>query len=281
MPIKIQNKKGHVIVEAAIFLPIFIIALITIGYVLRGIGMTETVMHCLSNQGRKLSIEGYIKDKSYDTFLQEGESSQSENLKKAAAEWVSQETFYWRVQHQLEEEVGSKIHDLDLVEYQEDYTQGDRDALTKVSFEYHLPIPVLPVFASELNLQETLVLRSFIGKNSYGKTRSFSSMEEKESLQTVYVFPRAGERYHNKNCRVLRDGAKKVILNSKIKKKYGPCKLCHPELLSTGSFVYIFEGSGEAYHKKSCASIERFFVSMEKEEAEDKGYTPCHICGGK
>lgn len=281
MYIKTHSKKAYVIVEAAIFLPIFIIALVTIGYVLRGIGMTETVMHCLSNQGRKLCVEGYIKNRNYDVLLKTENIPHSENLKKMTAEWVSQETLFWRVQHQLSEETGNWVQNLDLAQFKENYEQDGRNGLIKASFQYDIPIPVPTMFISRMNFQENIVVRSFIGRDSFGEARSFSDMERKQDEQTVYVFPRAGERYHNKNCRILRETAKKIILSTKGKKKYKPCKVCHPQSLPIGSMVYVFEQSGQVYHRGNCTSVDRFFVPMEKEEAERKGYTPCHICGGE
>ncbi len=278
---RLYAKKGHVIVETAIFLPLFIIAVITIACIVRGVSMSETLMHSISSQGRKLAVEGYIKEQGYDLFLGKDGEEKSDNLKKAAVEWIQQEGFYFRVKNQIEKDVGSQVQDLDLTEFKNAYTQDHRDGLIKISFRYTLPIPVPRIFDSEINLQETVLLRAFIGRSDIGEKKSFSEMEETEELQTVYVFPRAGERYHGSQCRVLRKSAQRAILSAKTKKRYKPCKLCHPDSLALGSSIYIFKDSGEVYHRKSCTSIELFFIPMEKAEAESNGYTACQICGGK
>lgn len=281
MCIRPKSKKAFVVVEAAIFLPIFIIALVTIGYVLRGVGTTETVMHCLVNQGKKLSVEAYVKNKNYEEFFELESGPEYQPLKRLTREWLSQGTLLLRVQRQLREETGNWIQNLDVAQFKENYEQDGRNALTMISLKYTLPIPVPSIFVSEMNFQERIVFRAFVGKNSFGQVRSFSEMELEKDAETVYVFPRAGERYHGKSCRILRQISQKTLLSLQLKKKYDPCKTCQPQTMPMGSIVYVFKDSGEVYHRGSCSSVQRFVIPMEKEEAEQKGYTPCHICGGE
>lgn len=268
-------------VEAAIFLPIFIIALVTIAYLLRGVSTTETVMHCLVNQGRKLSVEGYAKSIKYEELFESNSKLQQETLKILKSELLSEGSFLFRVDRQLKEETRNWIEDLSLLEFKENYEQDGRTGLTMISLKYNLPIPVPAIFNAEMQFQQNIVLRAFIGRNCDGVAKSFDEMELEKKAQIVYVFPKTGERYHNKSCRFIQNTPREVLLSPAVKKKYHPCKTCQSQTMPIGSMVYIFEESGEVYHRKSCPMVERFVIPMEKEEAQRRGYTPCHICGGE
>ncbi len=117
---------------------------------------------------------------------------------------------------------------------------------------------------------EYLVYRPFIGADGdpdRGDTR-------------VYVFPKRGQRYHTRECFILQEGAVEVILSKDLRKKYKACTICHPEELKNGSHVFMFGSNSSMFHRKSCASISKAFISMTLSQAESDGYTPCMHCFG-
>lgn len=117
---------------------------------------------------------------------------------------------------------------------------------------------------------EYLVYRPFIGAE-----------EDPERGDTrVYVFPKRGQRYHTRECFILQEGAVEVILSKNLRKKYKACTICHPDELKNGSHVFMFGTSSSMYHRKSCASISKAFISMTLSQAEADGYTPCMHCFG-
>jgi hypothetical protein len=71
-----------------------------------------------------------------------------------------------------------------------------------------------------------------------------------------------------------------MILNSEIMKRYEPCPKCDSAKASDGILVYCFQAYGEAYHLRNCPMVDKYIISMEKSQAESRGYTPCLKCGG-
>lgn len=117
---------------------------------------------------------------------------------------------------------------------------------------------------------EYLVYRPFIGAQS----------EAAEDDTRVYVFPKRGQRYHIRSCIILQEGAVETVLSSQLRKRYAACRICKPDKLRNGAPVYMFSLNSTVFHRKSCASISKAFVSMSRSQAEREGYTPCMICFG-
>lgn len=63
------------------------------------------------------------------------------------------------------------------------------------------------------------------------------------SSQTVYYTP-SGERYHNANCRMVKNVSNKTELNSALEKGLIACKICKPISNSTLKMVGTKKTSG-------------------------------------
>ena len=105
-------------------------------------------------------------------------------------------------------------------------------------------------------------------------------LEADERSLMVWVFPRAGERYHKRECAVIAVFPSPHTLDSGIRSRYRPCSHCKPEGKENGSLVYCFPKAGEVYHQQYCSLVTRYVIEMEYEEAVEAGYTPCRVCGG-
>ncbi|MEG0156391.1 MAG: hypothetical protein RR661_01920, partial [Anaerovoracaceae bacterium] len=54
-----KGNEGYYTLEAAIFLPIFIVAVLTIGFFMKLIGAEEKIMHSGTDEARYLAVEAY------------------------------------------------------------------------------------------------------------------------------------------------------------------------------------------------------------------------------
>jgi hypothetical protein len=152
--------------------------------------------------------------------------------------------------------------------------------LIAVSVSFDTPLKLPHLFLGEAYGERTVLCRAFVGMQNAGPAKPFSEMEEDESGSTVWVFPRAGERYHSEHCTYIENQPREVLLDRNIRRFYSPCKLCGPDSKRDGTLVYCFPASGHAYHTGECTIVERYVIEISKEEAEKQGYTPCSKCGG-
>jgi hypothetical protein len=126
----------------------------------------------------------------------------------------------------------------------------------------------------------TAVCRAFVGTTASGDKMPLSELEDGGDSNIVWVFPRAGEKYHAEKCSVIKNHPKEMLLSSRIRRSYKSCKLCKPADAADGSLVYVFPAAGEAYHLGDCFIVERYVISMDRQDAREKGYTACAKCGG-
>lgn len=244
------GKRGSVFVEAAIFLPVFLVALLTLALFMRIVAIEETAVHILSDEARTFSVMPVRFH-----FTRESE-------RRLQSAW------------------GRNLQKVRVSELRTEMSEGGTEDLVRarLSYEIKLPLPIPLLKDAEESSQ--LVFRQFTGKKAWDEPMDFSEMEREGEDSRVWVFPRAGERYHNKRCSFIAVDPERKLLSQQIRKKYSPCALCHPQELPDGSAVYCFPRSGEAYHRQSCMSVSRYVVEMDRQAAEQRGYTPCRKCGG-
>ena len=131
---------------------------------------------------------------------------------------------------------------------------------------------------SVFRINQRVMSRAFTGLDR--SNDGGSDLESYEDSHVVYVFPRAGEKYHNRSCPFLNPACEKVFLTSSIKSKFNSCRHCKSSSASLGDQVFCFFNEGKVYHLGTCSSVDKYYVAMEKKEAEGKGYGPCMSCGG-
>ncbi len=249
-----NDKRGFYTLEAAIFLPIFIIALLTVAYVIRVQTVDENVSHAMYDEGRKLAANAYI-------------------LPVAPL-------FPYELENRIAEENKGDIDDENVTAFLYRYSAKGIDDLIYVENTYtaHVRLPL--AFTDAFDRESRLLFRAFTGKKSANDPKPYAEMERDEASETVWIFPRAGERYHKENCPVIKVDARQRLLNSSVRFSYSPCELCKPDDLSNGATVYCFPAAGRAYHRGTCTLVDRYVVEIEKSEAIERGYTPCMRCGG-
>jgi hypothetical protein len=245
-----NTKRGFLSLEAALFVPVFVIAVLTFGYLIKVAIAEENIMHIMADEARKISIHSY--EVRLGPLYKDGLKS------RLKGETEDVEEIY-----------------IDSFSYM--YGFSDKEDLIGMRVSGNIKIKLPIVFHDSVDVTDTLLFRAFTGREFEPEIR-FDDMEEEQESHPVWVFPVAGERYHEPDCGYIKVAARQTTLNSAIRKNYKPCALCGAGVLPAGSVVYYFESSGEAYHKGSCYIVDRYVISIEEEDAVKKGYTPCSKC---
>jgi len=247
------SKKGYYTVEAALFLPLFILALLTVGYIIKVYGCNENVIHAAADESRDAASRAY--NISIAPFFEE----------------------------KLESRIMSENKDITWADVKRFRYLHEKDGLNGlISFDVDYRVDVkLPLKLKEgFDGKERVRSRGFIGYSARNGPMPFADMEKELDSRTVWVFPYSGIRYHKESCSHIASYPRQMIKNDNVTGSYSPCRLCHPENIRNGNLVYCFMTSGYAYHKGDCKMVDKYVISMEKYQAEERGYTPCLKCGG-
>ncbi len=243
-----RKRAGSMIVEAAIVLPIFIIASITLCWLMKASFLQTAVFHTAENQLRQDSIAIVsFTDSSIRDALEEN------NIDGEGYRRISKTG-------------GITIRGVD-----------DYECL-KFAYDTKIRLPV--PFVKEINLENELTYRKWKGFDYPGTAMGFEAMEQEEKGNPVIVFPHAGARSHGENCRYVRSYSQETVLTPAIRKKYDACRHCTEGDEYDGQKVYVFQ-YGSCYHEKECSSVTRYTIKMDENDAKSKGYDACSVCGGK
>ena len=251
---KIFNRKGMYILEAAITLPVFIIAVVLLISIIPAIRDFEQAVYVTADTVRMESIKA--------AFAEDSVTGPIYAMNRANRGQGRRCRFSVTGYRYLFSESG--IDDLIEIKYSSRFSE--RNPLGKLS---------TIVFKGDT------VGRAFTGRFNRSNPTSIEEFLNSRKSCKVYVFPEGGKKYHGKGCRYLNPACRQEVLTSRIRKKYGGCSLCKSKDMEDGQSVYVFHSSGKSYHRRKCKSVTRFYIEIEKEDAEKKGYTPCSVCGGK
>lgn len=250
MNMRSNTKKGSATVEAAIVLPLFFLAIVAIGWLMKAAAIEEDMGFAAMNEGRQLAMTAYHID-----------CNPLFPIVTAA-----------KITGRTEE-----VRDVKIGDYRYLYRAGETDQLIHFSLTYKTDAK-LPFFDTALSPEMHFTMRAFRGCDNTG-TASYAELEKEEESEEVWVFPRYGERYHTEGCSFISVYPRKVFLNAKVKRSYTRCKTCDSDRIADGHPVYCFKAGG-SYHYGSCPTVDKYVVRMEKRDAQSRGYTPCLKCGG-
>ena len=257
---KIFTKRGSLAVETAIILPLLIIGVLTLGYLIRMVSIEERVFHSFADETHLLAGQGKIQTKWFHYGKDVKERITEENNGKVSNPKIS--------------------NFMPGLMYFNPLTGRRYNSLITASLTYEVDIPLPSIFKRNATMEDTIVCRAFTGGNNRGEGMSFEEMEEDKESDRVWVFPRAGEKYHDENCGYIKSNYRETYLSNSVKKKYTACKHCKPDNANLGTMVYTFPSSGEAYHLGSCHAVDKYVIPISETAAKEKGYTACSKCGG-
>jgi len=248
-----KSTKGFYTVEAAIVLPLVILAVLSLGYFIKVEGMWENCIHGALDESAGIAARAYASAETAATGL--------------------------KVKARVEED-NPNIDSVEVSNVRIMYSDGYNDKLVsfKINATERLNFPL--GFSREFNLESRIKFRGFVGAGTGGTALGAAGLESAEIGDPVWIFPHSGERYHQESCTYVKATVHAVILTSSVKNRYSSCGTCDSDNISIGEIVYCFSSSGSAYHRGSCRTIDRHVTVIDKSEAVEKGYTPCSKCGG-
>lgn len=269
---RFRGARGSVTLEAAILLPCAVLALASLLFLIRIAGEEERLMRHFAEEATETAIAAYP-----------GYAADEPNEEQAKARHMEGEWQRLRllisVGTRLAKEKSPVRPDW-ISDFSYLYKEGSAEGLIRGTLHARLDLPLPVGFQREGHLGETLLFRGFVGAGPRSEPLGFDVLATPGEGAMVYVFPRAGERYHSPSCKIIAVDARETLLSDGVRKANDPCRACEPGNLSNGSLVYVFPGYGTAYHRGSCTMVERYVVPVARSEAERLGHSPCYYCGG-
>jgi hypothetical protein len=127
-------------------------------------------------------------------------------------------------------------------------------------------------------IREKVLFRAWVGSSQALSPKPWEEMERIGESRPVFVFPKAGEKYHSETCGFVSNMPTETLLTTAIRRKYDPCHLCGASDAADYELVYCYFRAGEVYHIGRCSLVDKFIVKMERTDAEERGYAPCMKC---
>lgn len=246
------NKKGSYIIEAALTLPVFLIAVIVMSSIILMYACIEDCNFIAANELRRGAAEAVIADTSI--------------------------AVPYRIRKEIEEK-HSQVGSARLKDAGFRTSRWGIDELISVEYTLRLrtnnPLGINAAADYELSL----VTRAYVGRERNEGNMPAEEFAD-EGSEPVFIFPKRGEKYHSGGCAFLKAASRSGTLTGSIKKKYKSCPLCHSGRADTGSLIYYFPAAGEDYHLPGCPSLQRNYIEIEKSVAIERGYSACSKCGG-
>lgn len=248
-----RNTKGFYTLEAAIFLPLVVLAVISLGYFMKIEGTWENCMHGV------LDESSLTASKSYDGG---GSTLAALKVKKRVLE------------------DNSELSSVKVKNIMRGYSENGIDGLVSYTIEAERRVDLPMGFCKNFEFEGRIKFRGFIGRKITENPMGREGLESREAEKPVWIFPYSGEKYHSENCTYVKAAVVRKILDSGVRQKYDTCSSCGSEDIPYGSVVFCFQGENTAYHRGTCRTISRHTIVTDKSEAREKGFLPCSKCGG-
>ena len=248
----LTNKKGSYIVEAAITLPVFILAVVIMCSAILMYACIEDCSFIAANELRLGAAEASLADTSL------------------------------AVPYRIRKKITGKHSQIESMKLRDSGYRDSRwgaDELIIVSYRMRLKTGNPLGIKAEADYDLSLVTRAYVGRERDESNMSESEFADSDS-EPVYIFPKRGEKYHAKGCGFLKAASTSGTLTASIKARYKSCPLCHSGRASTGALIYYFPAAGDDYHLPGCAALQRNYIEIDKATAVERGYTACSKCGG-
>lgn len=248
-----NSTKGFYTLEAAIFLPLVLLAVLSLGYFMRIDGMWENCIHGAVDESAAVAAKAYAGGASL--------------------------TVGSKVKNRITEDVGN-LDQVDIKELRAMHSDFYADSLTsyRITAKETLQLPL--GFQRAFTFQAGIKFRGFVGIKNIVSPMGTQGLETQVAQNPVCIFPHSGEKYHSEGCTYVKATVESAVLTDSIKRKYETCALCNSGDISAGSIVFCFKGEDTAYHRGTCGTIKRRTVVIDRSEAVERGYSPCSKCGG-
>ncbi len=249
----LKRKCGGYLLEAAITAPLFFSAVIVLISIIPMVSTCEGIVYSISDEMRNSSLKQYFVG--YDLGVKDSVSGRAGSDDKM-------------------------IDNFEIKRYYQGISRFGMKNVNAIYFQCDMSAKQPFGFNSNVEFEGRIGSRAFNGKKNINAPAGEDEFLRDEDSERVLIFPENGARYHKHGCRYVSPYCKQTYLTDKIRKSYSPCKMCKSKDLKNGDCVFCFSQAGEAYHRGNCSTVKKYYVEVEKHDAEKKGYTPCTLCFG-
>lgn len=247
----IKTRRGSYTVEAAIVMPIFILAMIALVSVVLVFATGENMVFSMCDQHILADIEA---------------SAMEEGITLPVATLL-----------RVKEENPGLSYAL-VTDYQYLHEEDGMTGLISMEISGSYKLANILLFPVGGEVSERVRSRAFTGL--YKPTPEGDNLAEDDEPEIVYVFPMHGEKYHNRECPFLNPACQRVFLTEDVQNQFAPCSICKSQDAKEGESVYCFFKEGKVYHYGKCSMVDKYYVEIEKKDALAQCYMPCMTCGG-
>jgi len=208
------TRKGSYTLEAAIFLPIFIVGILTVTFTIRMVATSENITFAATDEVRVAAASAYNMPVS--PFFEQ------------------------HLEKRLIEE-NDDASDIDVSEFRYLHQGEDIDGLISFRADYWIGTGLPLGMVDGMTFSQKHLCRGFIGRSIEGTPISFDEMETDGQGSLVWLFPMDGTKYHGRSCSFIASYPVQVVLNAAIRNNYTPCRKCGSKDAEMGSQVYCFQ----------------------------------------
>ena len=243
--------EGNLTLEAALVLPVFLLAISAVMYFLVIIHVQLNIQIKLEEVAREMAKTAYIsEDLNVFNYVYVKACLQDPDFR----EYLDKSYI-----------VGG-AEGLSLLES----TFFDRDGVVDLVVKYEMTIPFIPDKIVSFPCIERIYFRTWIGKDI--------SKENVNNGRIVYITT-TGTVYHtNRECTHIRLSVMQAVFGL-VKNSYSKCHICGETPGSDSAIVYITE-EGDRWHSSlSCSGLKREVIEIDINEVGDREL--CSRCGGE
>lgn len=194
------KNRGFILVEAAIFLPVFLFAAVLLIYMLKMMHFQEIIHYEASENIANMAWESQI-----------------------VGNTVSSVSYGIRLNSDIRKKIDKSIT------VRAPVTEENEVFTANVSYPIDLSLPF--GLYDDFTISDVVVARKWSGADNTGEVLGFDAMEKKDGENYVFVFPKYGERYHEGGCFYLTRGTGSriecVTVGEAMGMGYTKCKVCH------------------------------------------------------
>lgn len=196
-----SKSRGYILVEAAIFIPVFLFSAVLLIYILKMMHFQEIIHFEASENLANMTWESQI-----------------------VGSEVSGITYGARLNGDISSKINKRIPvsaDVSLV-----------NEVINVDLSYPIDLSLPFGLYDDFVINEIIVARKWSGAENAGEVLGFDAMEKNDDADYVFIFPKYGERYHEGGCFYLTRGGggskiECVPVSEALGKGYTKCKVCH------------------------------------------------------
>ncbi len=163
----LKKSKGSIIIEAALILPFFLLAVLSLATLIRIAGVEESLMNAYADEAVSVAEKAYI------------------DIVPAGSE----------ITRKIKSVGQGPAVNIHLSDFNCMYESRGIDGLISGDLCCEAVIPLPLNFMRVLEIEERLLYRAFIGTECSGLPMGFDRMEDRGETETVYVFPEPGKDF--------------------------------------------------------------------------------------